>query len=123
VPWLAGHVSIPPHATVASASHAYSFDYGGGDVCFHSPSRVEGSGDLRAWITQTSERARSGDAPSIENSSELLANLREAAHLSAGGETSDAPARGRGSVEEWMAFGNALEEEYGISQFAFLFDP
>ncbi|MCD0279379.1 hypothetical protein JWH04_10575 [Xanthomonas melonis] len=123
VPWLGGHVSIPPHATVKSASHAYSFDFTGGDVCFHSPSVVEHTTDLRSWIQQTAERARSGDAPRVEESVELLAGLREAAELHARGEPAVAPRRDRGPAGEWMAFGDALQRDYDISQFAFLFDP
>lgn len=122
VPWLGGHVSIPPHAPVGSPNHSYSFDRSGGDVCFHSPRVVEHSLDLRSWIERAAERARSGDPPRIENSIELLSSLRDAAALDEGGAPTDAPARERGLTAAWMAFGDALENEYAISQFAFLFD-
>lgn len=119
IPLLYGHVSIPPHDAVMSADHSYSFDHMGGEVCFHSPSIIERDHrTFNDWIVGLRERARSGRAPAYERSGELLADLLEAAELP------DQPTSGDGlSAAEWMAFGDALEEQYGISQFAFLVEP
>lgn len=117
VPWLDGHVSIPPHSEVASASHSYSFDHVGGNVCFHSPLVVDPPPlTLHDWIAGMAESARSDRAPTLERSGELLTAMREATELP------EAPDTSRGSLPRWKAFGNALESEYGISQFAFVAD-
>lgn len=115
IPWLDGHVSVPPHAKVTSASHSYSFDHAGGDVCFHSPLVIDQPRrTLRDWIAGMAESARLDRAPTLDRSNELLAAMRE------GAELPDELDASRASMPGWMAFGDALEAEYGISQFAFL---
>lgn len=128
IPWLEGHVSIPPHDTVASASHSYSFDPTGGEVCFHSPRLLDGQRrTLPGWIANLAESTQFDRAPAISRSDELLAELRDVVGLlvEPRGDRDptdliEAPRRERDHATEWMAFGDQLEEHFGISQFAFI---
>ncbi|RDZ27999.1 hypothetical protein [Lysobacter silvisoli] len=141
IPWLEGHVSIPPHDIVASASHSYSFDPTGGEVCFHSPRLVDRQRrSLSGWIATLAESTKLDRAPAAGRSDELLAELRNVVGLrvEAGddrdrGELKEEPRddRDRGDLKEeperewdymaeWMAFGDQLEEQFGISQFALI---
>lgn len=115
IPWLDGHVSVPPHDKVTSARHSYSFDHTGGDICFHSPIVIDHPRQtLRDWIAGMAESTRSEIAPDLDRSHELLNTLREAAELP------EEPDGVRAALPRWLAFGDALESEYGISQFAFV---
>lgn len=59
---LSEHVSIPPHATVASAKHSYSFTERGTDLCFHSPlSLPEGNHSLADFLTGVVGNPQSGE--------------------------------------------------------------
>ncbi|BCX42188.1 hypothetical protein I5U29_05855 [Stenotrophomonas maltophilia] len=130
IPWLEGHVSIPPHDTVASASHSYSFDPTGGEVCFHSPRLLDGERrTLPAWIANLAESIQFDRAPAIGRSDELLAELRDIVGLRAepSGDRDregleEQPERDLDYIAEWMAFGDQLEEHFGISQFAFILE-
>lgn len=42
IPVIPQHITIPPHATVTSAKHSYSFSEQGRDLCFHSPEAFPG---------------------------------------------------------------------------------
>ncbi|HEL3863686.1 TPA: hypothetical protein UM690_001581 [Stenotrophomonas maltophilia] len=131
IPWLEGHVSIPPHDTVASASHSYSFDPIGGEVCFHSPRLLDGERrTLPAWIANLAESIQFDRAPAIGRSDELLAELRDIVGLTAEPrgdrdreDLAAQPERDLDYIAEWMAFGDQLEEHFGISQFAFIREP
>jgi hypothetical protein len=126
VPWLEGHVSIPPHDIVASASHSYSFDPMGGEVCFHSPRLLDGNRrSLSDWIANVRDSTQFDRAPAVDRSDELLAELREVVRLRPRGERDRSDQREesrweRDHATEWMAFGDQLEEHYGISQFALI---
>lgn len=126
ISWLEGHVSIPPHDTVSSASHSYSFDPAGGEVCFHSPHLLDGQRrTLPSWIANLAESTQFDRAPAIGRSDQLLAELRDVVGLRAelnGDRDSltEGPVRDRDYTKEWMAFGDQLEEHFGISQFAFI---
>jgi len=128
IPWLEGHVSIPPHDTVASASHFYSFDPTGGEVCFHSPRLLDGRRQtLPSWIANLAEPTKFDRAPAIGRSDELLAELRNVAGLPLEPhrdpdreDLTEEPQRERDHATEWMTFGDQLEEHFGISQFAFM---
>ena len=126
IPWLEGHVSIPPHDNVGSASHSYSFDPTGGEVCFHSPRLLDKQGrTLPGWIANLAESAQFDRAPAIGHSDELLADLRNVVGLKAEPHgdregLTEEPGRDRDYTKEWMAFGDQLEEHFGISQFAFI---
>lgn len=131
IPWLEGHVSIPPHDTVASASHSYSFDPSGGEVCFHSPLLLDGERrTLPAWIANLARSIQFDRAPAIGRSDELLAELRDIVGLRAEPRgdrdregLAEQPERNLDYMTEWMAFGDQLEEHFGISQFAFIQEP
>lgn len=77
------------------------------------------------WIAAMTESARSERAPTLEQSGELLAELREGIDLPGPPENSlgraPSPNIAR-PFSDWLAFGDALEARYGISQFAFLRD-
>lgn len=128
IPWLEGHVSIPPHDAVASASHSYSFDPIGGEVCFHSPRLLDSERrTLPAWIANLAESTQFDRAPAIGRSDELLAELRDIVGLRAEPRVdrdreglAEQPGRDLDYITEWMAFGDQLEEHFGISQFAFI---
>lgn len=128
IPWLEGHVSIPPHDTVASASHSYSFDPAGGEVCFHSPRLLDRERrPLPGWIADLAASTQFDRAPAVNRSDELLAELRDVVGLGAeprGGRDreglAEEPGRDRDYIREWIAFGDQLEEHFGISQFAFI---
>lgn len=121
IPVLAEHVTIPPHATVTDAKHRYSFTESGTDLCFHSPQAVpDAIMNLPAFLKSVSEGFLDrGEKIQLQAANEQLSALvaevdpLQAAKFSASSDgATDDP------IGNWMAWGNYLESEYGISQYA-----
>ena len=52
VPFLRGHVSIPPHEKVGTANHYYSYSKSGGNIAWHSGEKLKGDFRLSTQFTQ-----------------------------------------------------------------------
>lgn len=118
VPTIREHVSIPPHATVTHAKHSYSFTDRGREVCFHSPKSLPDSGViLSKWLTAMSEEFVHGEKQYVreaqkEHLGEIIRELGDAIPNDSIDKTSE--------VSSWLSFGDFLERQYGISQYAFI---
>lgn len=120
VPVLKEHVSIPPHASVTSAKHSYSFTEQGSDLCFHSPEALpEGATSLAKFLTRVVGRLDAEDGIiRPDNAGQELRNIFEQS------EDADNPLfppilRGEGDgVESWLHWGAYLKAEHQIEQFA-----
>ena len=131
-----GHICIPPHSTVTTHEHKYSFLQTGKEVCFHSPSVVEEAVNLGQYLDEFT-RAQDGlrstggldrqAAFSLVQELDQLAfsatdqvQLGRAATLVREG-TAEGPQANRTEsqrlIDSWADFGERLYNEYRISQF------
>ncbi len=111
---LQRHIVIPPHTTVTSAKHWYSFTKDGKDICFHSPERIfDESPTLARWLTDLSrgvfEPSREHGFLAPREANRVLRSLVEEVGI-------DLEITGEG-LGAWAAWGNFLERMYGIVQY------
>jgi|SRR6218665_336972 len=122
IPVLPGHVSIPPHDTVTSAKHSYSFTKHGTDLCFHSPlSLPEGSHTLAYFLTGIVGNPQSDDGfISPERAQEMLREIFSSAEGEDHGNLlpDDFPQNTEDGIASWLHWGDYLKTEYQIEQFA-----
>jgi hypothetical protein len=120
VPVLTEHISVPPHEVVKTASHSYSFNENGTELCFHSPASLpEGSSDFASFLSGISEGFLDGETGlPPDGSAQLLKELmsdvlgdQEAPLLMPYADGSD-------PIGRWFAWGDYLRAEYAINQFA-----
>ena len=52
VPFLRGHVSIPPHEKVTTSEHYYSYSKSGGNIAWHSGEKLKGDFRLSTQFRQ-----------------------------------------------------------------------
>ncbi|MGK2908715.1 MAG: hypothetical protein ACSLE1_02780 [Sphingobium sp.] len=119
IPILAEHVTIPPHVTVTSSKHHYSFNEQGRDLCFHEPTVLpeDASAPLGTFIAREFERAQGEDGKvSIEESQGLLKELIAEVY----GDRATLDAFGDNPIGRWYAFGAQLKRDFGIVQYAFV---
>jgi hypothetical protein len=120
VPVLNEHVSIPPHASVTSAKHSYSFTEQGSDTCFHSPEALpEGATSFAKFLTGVVGPLDSEDGiVRPDNADQEFRSLfgqetRFVDSLLPPNFIDD----GKG-VENWLHWGAYLKAEHQIEQFA-----
>lgn len=121
IPFLAEHVSIPPHAIVTTAKHSYSFTEQGTELCFHSPLSIsEGSFRLGEWIDSLSRDLYSNNSlitvqEANNKLKELLLNDDEE-----GIPFPDDLFEVEEGLVAWSKWGKHLSENYSIEQYAFV---
>jgi hypothetical protein len=122
IPVMQEHVSIPPHDTVTSAKHSYSFAERGTDLCFHSPlSLPEGNRSLADFLTGVVGNPRSDEGfISPERAQRMLRELFSGAE---GEDRSDLlpddfPQIAEDGIASWLHWGDYLKTEHQIEQFA-----
>src|SRR5690606_25156378 len=52
VPFLRGHISIPPHEDVTTSEHYYSYSKSGGNIAWHSGEKLKGDFRLSTQFKQ-----------------------------------------------------------------------
>jgi len=118
IPFLADHITIPPHTLVTTANHRYSFTPLGDEICFHEPTRLpEGPQTLGKFLNGIGNRfLRDGGRLTPENSMSLLNQLERTVY--GDGEIlerlEDQP------IARWMDFGFRLQRDFRIAQYAFV---
>lgn len=120
IPVFAEHISVPPHTTVTTSSHKYSFTESGTELCFHSPEALpDGSMDLAAFLGKVSLGFhKGGEILSPDESDQMLTELMADV---AGVQKSVAPTflpEGEDPIGRWFSWGDHLRSEYDIEQFA-----
>ena len=118
IPILAEHVTIPPHVAVTDAKHHYSFNESGGQLCFHDPTALpEGSSSLAKFLTQVAEGFL-GDRGKLQadESDEVLRGLSAELY----GERVDLEDLGDDPIGRWYDWGDRLQRDFGIAQYAFI---
>jgi hypothetical protein len=120
IPVLNEHVTIPPHDTVTSARHSYSFTDRGAEVCFHSPQTVpDGASSLAIFLKRLSQDFLSGgERITRENANPALQTLITATADDAIPPELRDIRDDRDAIEKWLLWGQHLQHEYGIEQFA-----
>ncbi len=121
IPVLAEHITVPPHKTVSSAKHRYSFTEAGNELCFHSPEAIpDGATTLAAFLDALSgrflgggEKIRSEQANQElqDLMNEVLGDGREVPQSIIEMDASD-------PIGNWLAWGDYLRLEFGIDQYA-----
>lgn len=119
VPVLAEHITVPPHISVTSAKHRYSFDENGAQLCFHSPEALpDGAGSLSKFLAGVSEGfLDDGDKIRPEQANEELSQLMRATEPERS-ERISFELDGKDPIGNWFTWGDYLSAEYGIDQFA-----
>ncbi len=119
IPFLAEHVCIPPHTSVTTAKHSYSFTESGKDLCFHSPESIsEGIVNFGVWFDSLTDDIFSSDyLVNVQQSKDKLKRLIT------GDEQNDALPYPDGLLEiedgmvAWSEWGKYLREIYSIHQY------
>lgn len=119
VPVLAEHISVPPHDTVTSARHRYSFTESGTELCFHSPESLpEGAANFAKFLMAVSGGFLDGG----EKIQPQKANeeLRQMIDASEAGMPHDLNLESDDDdpIGNWFAWGDYLRLRYGIDQYA-----
>ncbi len=121
IPVLAKHITVPPHDTVTSAKHRYSFTEAGTELCFHSPEAVpDGAANLAAFLTAVSEGFLDGG----EKIQPQQANeeLRQLIDTTKADQSDGLPiifeTVGDDPIGNWRVWGDYLRLQYGIDQYA-----
>ena len=121
IPIFAEHIAIPPHATVSSAKHSYSFTESGSELCFHSPLNLpERSDTLVSFLKGVQRKFLEGEANvTMETANQVLnkiigegddENLRDVGEFTGDGNP----------ILNWLAWGDFLRRTYDIHQYAFV---
>lgn len=122
VPVLQEHVSIPPHDTVTSAKHSYSFTERGTDLCFHSPlSLPEGNRSLAYFLTGVVGNPQSDEGfISPERAQGMLREIFSGAEGEDHGDLlpDEFPQNAGDGIAGWLHWGDYLKIEHQIEQFA-----
>lgn len=122
VPLLSEHVCIRPHGRVSDAKHHYSFSEEGTDLCFHSPTPLpEHIKSMSRWLaealiafTESPRELRYAGGNALEGLRHLVGADDEESPI----EVPAAITEAENGIEAWYRFGDFLEREYAISQFA-----
>ena len=119
VPVFAEHITVPPHTTVTSASHRYSFTETGSDLCFHSPEALpEGSASLGKFLGNISRGfVDEGESIRPEEADGALKELIDATGAVELSESGFSEAFER-PLERWFAWGEHLRTNHDIHQYA-----
>jgi hypothetical protein len=122
VPVLREHITIPPHAQVADASHSYSFTESGDQVCFHSPiSLPDSQSSLADFLVRVSGAiGRQDGFIYADGASEMLSNLLYFSQEDEQPLGISFPVGDGDGVSRWQEFGRVLRTDFGIEQYAFV---
>lgn len=120
IPVFAEHVSVPPRASVRTASHRYSFTEFGTDLCFHSPEVLpEGSMNLATFLTGVSSGfLEGGEKLAPDDSDNVLSELISSVYEDQKTASQMFNAEGEDPIGRWFSWGHHLRTEYNIQQFA-----
>lgn len=119
VPLLKEHVTIPPHATVTTAKHHYSFNEQGDELCFHEPTALpDGSDNFAEFLSRSASLFLDGGQLEPNGSDEFLLDLVSNVYGDSLGVKSED--LGDTPFGRWHEFGHRLERDFGIAQFAFI---
>jgi hypothetical protein len=120
IPVLAEHISVPPHSVVTSASHKYSFNQDGSEVCFHSPQALpEGSVSLSSFLEKVSDGfLEGGEKINPDEPSRILNELIGEVYGDQEKGLQPRDFGGDDPLGRWFAWGDHLRTEYAIEQFA-----
>lgn len=122
IPVMQEHASIPPHDTVTSAKHSYSFTERGTDFCFHSPlSLPEGNRSLADFLTDVVGSPQSDEGfISPERAQGMLRELFSGVAGEDGSDLlpDDFPRNAENGIASWLHWGDYLKTEHQIEQFA-----
>ncbi len=69
LPFLRGHISIPPHKIVSTSDHHYSFSKSGIDIAFHQGETIEGDFRLSTFVSKVYQSFYSSDSVGISKQS------------------------------------------------------
>lgn len=119
IPLLTEHVTIPPHATVTTAKHHYSFSEQGDELCFHEPTALpEGTASFAEFLNRSGNRFLERGQIEPNGSDEILLDLINSAY----GDDRDIRSDDLGDTvfSRWSEFGHRLQHDFGIAQFAFV---
>ncbi len=121
IPVFAEHITVPPHATVTSAKHRYSFTEAGTELCFHSPEALpDGALNLAAFLAALADGfLDGGEKIQPQRANEELRLLIHAAELTQPDglpATFDIPEDD--PIGNWFAWGDYLRLQHGIDQYA-----
>jgi len=119
IPVLAEHITVPPHDTVTSAKHRYSFTEAGTALCFHSPEALpKGATNLAKFLMALSNGfLDGGDKIRPEGANEELRQLIDASEAG-GPDDLSFDREGDDPIGNWFAWGDHLRLHYGIDQYA-----
>lgn len=122
IPVLAEHITVPPHNTVTTANHRYSFTEAGTELCFHSPEYLpDGASNLAQFLMALSQGFLDrGKKISAGAANEELENLIKAAEIGSPDDLGFKFADGGAPFANWLEWGDYLRHEYGIEQYAFV---
>lgn len=122
VPILTEHVTIPPHASVTDANHCYSFNDRGKEIAFHSPEILHDSSAsfaefLRRIVDPSSRMIPTADSLDVLR---LLVGEDRDSKDDEGPlpQPEDLLVESTSPLQNWMQWGDFLEREYGVTQFA-----
>ncbi len=80
IPFLRGHISIPPLEAVKTSKHHYSYSKSGGKLAWHSGEKIQGDFRLSTWLrklleTSYSERNTTGNQQYVAFIQEFMASI------------------------------------------------
>lgn len=121
-PFLRAHATIVPHASVASASHCYSFSKYATDYAFHSPMVID-EGDPGRLSDVLSKQVESiySDLESVPRLDDLARRIYAVARESNLDIQIDEPVQG--DAISWLQdYGRRIKRAYGLRQIILLVD-
>lgn len=121
IPLLSEHVTVPPHVSVTTAKHRYSFTETGDELCFHSPESLpDGSTDLASFLSKVADGfLGEGEKIAPQSSIEPLNDLIKAIYGD-GDSLPEFAIDPEDPLGAWFAWGDHLRKEYAIEQYAFM---
>jgi len=114
IPILKEHIVIPPHTKVTTHKHRYSYLESGKEVCFHSPTKLEGVQNLGQTIydfLRFKDGQPTTEIINLKESNSLLKNLSNVIKLE------DEINSNEQIIDRWLSFGKKLWDDYEIYQY------
>lgn len=117
-PVLSNHIVIPPHLKVTTHKHKYSYLENGKQICFHSPTAIEGSRSLGQLIYDFINFKDGIPSRTMVSYSESLSLLRELNLVFRNNESNMQDIfRESLPIDSWITFGEQLKKNYDIEQY------
>lgn len=117
IPILKEHIVIPPHTTVTTHKHKYSYLEIGKEVCFHEPTVLENQSTLGQTVYDFlgfQDGQPTTRMINLLESLSLLENLQNRLFDEAQDE------QNRNVISRWVEFGDKLRTDFDIYQFMLL---